>query len=119
MRHLLAIQGITDGLAREDWDSVATAATAIGQSPQMQQMCEHMGAGAPGFTEMALEFHRRADAIAEAARAHDLGAVLRATAVTLQSCTSCHSTFRQEVVDTATWQSRVDSTAAKEVNGAP
>ncbi len=107
MGHLLAIQEITDSLAREDWDGVATAAHRIGQSPQMQQMCEHMGAGAPGFTEMALEFHRRADTIAEAATARDLGSVLRATAATLQSCTSCHSTFRQEIVDFATWQSRV------------
>lgn len=71
MEHLVAIQRITDGLAREDWEEVATASALIESSPQMQQMCQHMGAGAQGFTEMALDFHRRADVIGVAARAHD------------------------------------------------
>jgi hypothetical protein len=108
MEHLVAIQRITDGLAREDWDEVASASAVIGSSPQMQQMCQHMGAGATGFTEMALDFHRRADAIGVAARAHDRTAVLRATSNTLQSCTGCHAAFRQEVVDAATWQQSTD-----------
>ena len=106
MEHLVAIQRITDGLAREDWEEVASASALIESSPQMQQMCQHVGAGAEGFTEMALDFHRRADAIGEAARAHDSAAVLRATANTLQACTGCHAAFRQEVVDPATWRAR-------------
>jgi uncharacterized protein involved in copper resistance len=110
MEHLVAIQRITGGLAQEDWKEVASASALIETSPQMQQMCQHMGAGAAGFTELALEFHRRADAIGEAARAHDGPAVLRATSNTLAACTSCHATFRQEVVDATTWQSRTGST---------
>ena len=106
MEHLAAIQRITDGLAREDWDEIARASALIETSPQMQQMCRHMGAGAEGFTELALGFHHRADAIGVAARAHDGPAVLRATADTLQACTGCHAAFRQEVVDAATWQAR-------------
>jgi cytochrome c556 len=106
MEHLVAIQRITDALARDDWDEVARAAARIGSSPQMQMMCRHMGAGAAGFTDMALDFHRRADAIGEAARARDEAAVLRATAKTLQACTGCHAVFRQEVVDAATWGAR-------------
>ncbi|HJL42041.1 MAG TPA: hypothetical protein RMG48_12130 [Myxococcales bacterium LLY-WYZ-16_1] len=109
MEHLVAIQRITDGLAREDWDEVASASALIESSPQMQQMCQHMGAGAQGFTEMALEFHRRADAIGVAARAHDGAAVLRATSDTLQSCTDCHTAFRQEVVSATEWQQRTGS----------
>jgi hypothetical protein len=104
--HLVAIQRITAGLAREDWDEVASASALIESSPQMQQMCRHMGAGADGFTELALDFHRRADAIGEAARARDTQAVLRATSHTLQACTSCHSTYRQDVVDAETWTER-------------
>ncbi len=104
--HLVAIQRITDGVARKDWDAVANAAAAIGSSPQMQQMCEHMGAGAPGFTERALDFHRRADAIGQAARTHDAKAVLQATAHTLEACTGCHAAYRQEVVDARTWMQR-------------
>lgn len=101
--HLVAIQRITDGVAREDWEGIADAATGIESSPQMQQMCEHMGAGAEGFTELALEFHRRADAIGPAAQRHDAQGVLQATAYTLEACTSCHARYRQEVVDTETW----------------
>ena len=70
----------------------------------MEQMCQHMGAGADGFTELALDFHRRADAIAVAARTHDIPAVLGATDLTLQACTTCHASYRQEVVDAQTWQ---------------
>lgn len=109
MEHLVAIQRITDALAREDWEGVAAASALIESSPQMQMMCEHMGAGADGFTELALEFHRRADAIGVAARAHDGAEVLRATSHTLEACTSCHASYRQEVVDAATWQERTGS----------
>jgi hypothetical protein len=106
MEHLVAIQRITDGLARQDWPAIARASALIETSPQMQQMCQHMGAGAEGFSELALDFHRRADAIGEAARAEDGAAVLRATAHTLEACTACHAAFRQDVVDAATWQAR-------------
>ena len=106
MEHLVAIQRIADGLAREDWEEVTKAASTIGSSQQMRQMCEHMGAGAKGFTEQALEFHRRADAIGEAAKAHDVPGVLRATSNTLAACTGCHAAFRQDVVDAETWQAR-------------
>jgi len=104
--HLVAIERIVDALAREDWEAIGLASERIESSPQMQQMCEHMGAGADGFTEMALDFHRKADAIGEAADARDAQAVLRATSNTLQACTSCHSTYRQEIVDAEAWTSR-------------
>lgn len=106
MEHLVAIQRITAALAESDWDGVAEASALIESSPQMAQMCNHMGAGAPGFTELALEFHRRADGIAVAAAAEDTAGVLRATSHTLEACTSCHSAFRQDVVDAATWAER-------------
>jgi hypothetical protein len=109
MGHLVAIQQITDRLASEDWAGIAAAAEAIGSSPQMQQQCEHMGAGADGFTELALEFHSRADAISEAARTRDGAAVARATAHTLEACTSCHARFRQEIVTSETWTTRTGS----------
>jgi hypothetical protein len=109
MEHLVVIQRITEGLAREDWEEIARASALIESSPQMEEMCQHMGAGAEGFTEMALDFHRRADAIGVAARAQDGPAVLRATSNALQACTGCHAAFRQEVVDPATWQARTGS----------
>lgn len=112
MTHLLAIQHVTAGLADEDWDAVAAASALIEQSPQMQQMCEHMGAGADGFTELALDFHERANAIGEAARAQDGPRALRATATTLEACVGCHARFRQHVVDDATWQAEAGSAAS-------
>jgi len=106
MEHLVAIQRIVDGLARDDWPEVSAGSKMIESSPQMAQMCAHMGAGADGFTALALEFHRRADAIGAAANIRDPSATLAATAHTLTTCTGCHAAFRQEVVDASTWQAR-------------
>jgi hypothetical protein len=63
----------------------------IGYSQQMGQMCEHMGAGAPGFTERALEFHHSADQIGEAAKKRDSEGVLKSLSNTLATCTSCQT----------------------------
>jgi hypothetical protein len=69
-----------------------------------------MGAGAEGFTRLALDFHDRASAIGKAAEAGDGPQVLAATANTLQACTGCHATFRQDVVDQSTWMDRTGTT---------
>ncbi|MCB9780926.1 MAG: cytochrome c [Alphaproteobacteria bacterium] len=107
--HLRVIEEITGSLAEEDWDGVEAAAARMGSSPQMAMTCEHMGAGADGFTEQALDFHARADGIAEAARTRDAAAVLRATQHTLQACTACHDQWRQEVLDAAAYEARTGS----------
>jgi cytochrome c556 len=102
--HLVAIQQIVAALSRDDYDAITAAAGRIGYSDTMAQMCTHMGVGAPGFTDMALTFHHTADTIGEAARRRDRGAVLAALGNTLQTCTGCHATYRQQVVDEETWQ---------------
>lgn len=102
--HLVAVQGVVQGLAKQDFHAVEEAAKQMGYSETMGAMCSHMGAGAPGFTEDALAFHRSADKVAEVARTHDAVAVARALDATLQTCTSCHATWRQQVVDQATWE---------------
>jgi cytochrome c556 len=99
--HLEAVSDITNGLATDDWPAIEAAADLLGSSPQMQTMCEHMGAGADGFTERALAFHTTADVIGAAARAKDHAGVEKALGTTLQGCTSCHAAFRQEVVSDA------------------
>ena len=78
----------------------------------MGQMCEHMGAATPGFTAMALNFHHTADTIGEAARRGDRAAVLAALDRTLQTCVGCHATYRQEIVDEATWKRLTAEAAA-------
>ena len=102
--HLAAIQAIIAAIGSDDMDAVAKAASRIGYSETMGQMCEHMGAAAPGFTPMALNFHRTADTIGEAARRGDRAGVLSSLDRTLQTCVSCHATYRQKVVDDATWK---------------
>jgi hypothetical protein len=86
----------------------------MGYSEEVGQMCTHMGAGAPGFTEQALNFHHTADTIAAAARQRDRAAVLRALGSTLQTCTGCHAKFRQSVVDGATWNLLTSTPAPSE-----
>jgi len=101
--HLVAIQEITSATAKQDFTAVEQAAKRIGSSERMAGMCSHMGAGAPGFTETALAFHRTADTIAEAARQRDEAAVLTALGATLQACTGCHARFKQRLVDDTTF----------------
>jgi hypothetical protein len=109
--HLLAVQEIILAASSDDFVGVERAAGRMGYSDQMAQQCTHMGAGAPGFTEQAITFHRTADTIATAARQHDRAAVMRALGSTLQICTGCHAAFRQNVVDEASW-SRLGSMPA-------
>lgn len=101
--HLVAVQEITAAVARNDFAAVGAAVKRIGYSETMGRMCEHMGSGAPGFTELALEFHHRADAIGAAAKSQDPTAVSAALAETLSVCTSCHARFKQQIVDESTW----------------
>ena len=101
--HLVAVQEIAAAAGANDFAAIEKAAGRIGYSEQMGQMCTRMGAGAPGFTDKALEFHRSADKIGEAARKQDMGAVLQALGATLATCTGCHATFKQHVVDDAAW----------------
>jgi hypothetical protein len=109
--HLVAVQEIVAGLATKNYAAVEKAAKRIGFSEQMGQMCTHMGAGAPGFTERALAFHHTADGIVKAAQAKSAEKVLRELDATLQRCTSCHATWKQQVVDEGTWQSMTSTTS--------
>jgi hypothetical protein len=96
--HLVAVQEIVSSAGSSDFEGVSRAAERLGSSPQMAQMCSHWGAGAPGFTEQALAFHRTADEIGAAARDRDQARVLAALGKTLSACTGCHATFKQRVV---------------------
>jgi len=97
--HLAVVQQVVAATAIGDFAQVAQAAQRMGYSEAMGQMCEHMGAGASGFTEQALAFHHAADRIASAAKREDSPAVLAALGETLAACTGCHATYKQKVVD--------------------
>lgn len=100
--HLAAVQAIIAAMATSDFPAVEKAAAPIGYTEAMGQMCKHMGAGAEGFAERALQFHHHADRIGEAARMREPSAILRALSETLGECTSCHTAYKQQVVDDAT-----------------
>ena len=103
--HLHAVQDIVGAVGAGDFDAIARAAATIGYSEQMGRMCSHMGAGAPGFADQALRFHHTADKISAAARKRDMPGVLGALGDTLATCTGCHATFKQKIVDETTWAS--------------
>lgn len=101
--HLAVVQEIVAAVAKQDFVGVQKSVARIGYTERMGQMCTHMGTGSPGFTDAALAFHHSADEIGAAAARHDAGAVLAALSKTLAHCTSCHATYKQRVVDDATW----------------
>jgi hypothetical protein len=102
--HLFAVREIILALVSDDFATIERAAQRIGFSEDKEQMCTQMGAAAPGFTEQALAFHHMADRIALAAHERDRLRVLGQLGATLEICTSCHSTWKQQVVDEATWE---------------
>lgn len=111
--HLAAVQAIIAAIGRDDMDAVAKAAARIGYSEAMGQMCGHMGAATPGFTAMALNFHHTADIIGDTARRGDRAGVISALDRTLQTCVSCHATYRQEIVDEETWKKLTATTTSR------
>jgi hypothetical protein len=116
--HLAAMQEIIAAVSAGDFAGVGRSATRIGYSEEMGQMCMRMGAGAPGFNEMALRFHHTADTIGEAARKADQKQVLQAVSATLSTCTGCHAVYREQIVDGATWN-RIVVEAGKTIHVQP
>lgn len=95
--HLAAVQEIVAALAKKDFAGVEQASKKIGYSDSMAQMCNHMGAGTPGFADTAIHFHKTADTIGAAARKKDPSAVLSALDATLGTCVGCHATYKQVI----------------------
>ena len=96
--YLLGVQHIVQGLQEDDYALISKSAREIGDADAKAPMCRHMGAGAPGFADQAIAFHRSADRIGAAADQRDKQAVLMQLHATLNLCTSCHETYRQQII---------------------
>lgn len=96
--HLEAVQAIVAGLAAKDFPAIEAAAASMGYSREMAGHCQRMGAGAPGFAERAIAFHKTADEISAAARRKDTDGVLTSLSLTLAQCTGCHANYKQEII---------------------
>jgi len=107
--HLKVVQEISAALTKDDFDAIAKSASRIGWSEQQAMMCKHMGAGAPGFADVGEHFHKTADTIVDAAKRHDRAGVTAALDATLRTCVGCHDTYRQEIVDDATFSKSAGS----------
>jgi cytochrome c553 len=99
--HLRVVQEITAALSADDFAAIAASAARIGWSEQQAAKCKHMGAGAPGFAAMGEHFHKTADQISAAARRRDRPGVVHALNDTLQTCVTCHESYRQEITTDA------------------
>jgi hypothetical protein len=115
--HLNAVQAIIAGLAIGDFPAIEQASHRLGFSEQTGQMCTHMGLGAPGFSEQAIEFHQTADRIAASAVKGDAEGVTRDLAATLALCTGCHARWKQQVVDEKMWSQLTGVQATSRAHG--
>lgn len=102
--HLEAIQEAVSAMATKNFDQMKKASKKLASSPEMTQMCEHMGRGTPGYTEMGLALHKSGDELVHAAEKKNYDLFVKKLGVTLHTCTACHSSFKQEVVADSIFQ---------------
>lgn len=96
--HLEAITAIVGAMAKKDFKKMEKESLRLASSPKMKMMCDNMGKATAGFTKMGLALHSTADKLVHAAKKKDYNLFVKKLGATLQTCTSCHSTFKQEVV---------------------
>lgn len=96
--HLEAITAIVAAMVNKDFKKMEKESLRLASSPKMKMMCNNMGKATPGFTKMGLALHSTADLLVHAAKNKDYDLFVKKLGATLQTCTSCHSSFKQEIV---------------------
>jgi cytochrome c556 len=94
------MQGVTDGIAREDWPAVAQRAARIADHPQPPlaeklRILAFMGKDAGHFRDYDRQAHDAAQQLAQAAQRQDGSATIAAFANVQGACLGCHQQFRQ------------------------
>lgn len=94
------MQGVTDGIAREDWPAVAQRAARIADHPQPPlaeklRILAFMGKDAGHFRDYDRQAHDAAQQLAQAAQRQDGSAAIAAFANVQGACLGCHQRFRK------------------------
>lgn len=92
--HLAAIRTIIGSLSEEDFATASKIASEqLGSNEKMLRMCNSFEN--EDFKTMGLAFHKSADKLAETLKEKNIQTSLRALNTTMNSCVSCHATFKQ------------------------
>ena len=92
---LVALQGVTDGLARNDFAAVAASARKVGAGPEGTRMPPAIAQKLPPeFRQLARATHDQFDALAADATRRDARHTLAQTSALMQRCNACHALFR-------------------------
>lgn len=94
------MQGVTDGIAREDWAAVAQRAARIADHPQPPlgeklRILAFMGKDAGHFRDYDRQAHDAAQQLAQAAQRQDGASAIAAFANVQGACLGCHQRFRK------------------------
>lgn len=94
------MQGVADGIAREDWPAVATLAARIADHPQPPlaeklRILAFVGKDTRRFRDYDQQNHEAAQWLAQAARRADGAATITAFANVQTACLGCHQQFRK------------------------
>ncbi len=92
--HLVAVQTLIELIAEDDFEKASKVAyTQLGTTTAMRLMCASFGN--KKFEDMGLKFHSDADKMSEILKTKDKDKSLKALSKTMNSCISCHATFKQ------------------------
>jgi len=96
MRDLLvALQGVTDGLARDDFGAVAAAARRVGAGAEGGQMPPAIAKKLPPeFRQLGRATREQFDALAADAGRRDARHSLAQTSALMQRCNACHAVYQ-------------------------
>ena len=93
---LVALQGVTDALARDDFGAVAAAARKVGAGSEGGRMPPAIAKKLPPeFRQLARATHDQFDALAvDAVGRRDARHTLAQTSALMQRCNACHAVFQ-------------------------
>jgi hypothetical protein len=93
---LAALQGVTDGLARDDFGAVAAAARKVGAGSEAGRMPPAIAKKLPlEFRQLARATHEQFDVLAaDATGRRDARHTLAQTSALMQRCNACHAVFQ-------------------------